>query len=60
MGKKILKSLIKIVLPFVGITVIFCAIWQGLRFLIVDDTESYTRVMMHELYQQENIDILFA
>lgn len=30
------------------------------RFLLIDDRASYTRVMMHELYsQEENIDVLF-
>lgn len=28
--------------------------------MIVDDTQSYTRVMMHEYYNQGNIDILFS
>ena len=30
------------------------------RYLLVDDTDSYTRLMMHEFYGQKNIDILFV
>lgn len=32
---------------------------EGIRFLVTDDVDSYTRVAMHEMYEQENIDILF-
>lgn len=32
---------------------------EGLRFLLADDAESYTRIAMHEMYEQENIDVLF-
>lgn len=35
-------------------------IWRGLRYVLVDDTASYTRVMMHEFYNQDNIDVLFS
>jgi hypothetical protein len=31
------------------------------RYLLIDDTASYTRIMMHELYHMEsNIDVLFV
>ena len=30
-----------------------------LRFLLTDDSNSYTRTMLHEMYEQENIDVLF-
>lgn len=41
--------------------VLFIACGKFLRFILVDDTESYTRIMMHELYNpEENIDILFV
>lgn len=32
---------------------------QGFRYLLIDDTNSYTRIALHEMYEQENIDILF-
>ena len=32
----------------------------GLRYFLIDDTASYTRLMLHELYtQNQNIDVLF-
>lgn len=40
--------------------IVFCIINQLLRFVVIDDTNSYTRVMLHELYSQDtNIDVLF-
>lgn len=32
---------------------------EGFRFLLIDDTESYTRITLHEMYEQDNIDVLF-
>ena len=32
---------------------------EVLRYLLIDDVKSYTRITMHELYEQENIDALF-
>lgn len=41
--------------------VLFAACGKLFRFLLVDDTASFTRIMMHEFYHQdENIDILFV
>lgn len=41
---------------------LLCALCnQGLTYLLVDDTNSHTRLMMHDFYgQKENIDILFV
>ncbi len=39
---------------------LFLELWNVLHYMIVDDTHSYTRVMMHEYYNQENINILFS
>ena len=40
---------------------LFVACGSFLRYILVDDSSSYTRVMMHEMYEQEeNIDILFV
>lgn len=33
---------------------------QGLRYILIDDTSSYTRLTMHEFYNQDNIDVLFV
>ncbi len=51
------KNLFSVILFFT----IFVCLGRFLHYILVDDTESYTRVMMHELYhQEENIDILFV
>jgi len=42
-----------------GFLLIFLLCGMGFRYLLVDDTESYTRLMMHEFYRQDNIDVLF-
>lgn len=38
----------------------FAIIWKTLHYMIIDDRSSFTRIMMHEYYNQNNIDILFA
>lgn len=30
-----------------------------LRYMLTDDTASYTRLTFHEMYEQDNIDVLF-
>ena len=39
---------------------LFLLCGAGFRYLLVDDSQSYTRLMMHEFYHQDNIDVLFA
>ena len=38
----------------------FVIIWKTLHYMIIDDRSSFTRIMMHEYYNQNNIDILFC
>lgn len=38
----------------------FAIIWKTLHYMIIDDRSSFTRIMMHEYYNQNNIDILFC
>lgn len=38
---------------------LFFLINEIFKFIIIDDKESYTRIMLHEMYEQENIDVLF-
>lgn len=44
-------------------TLIFFSLFVGegklLRYMLTDDTTSYTRLTFHEMYEQENIDVLF-
>ena len=51
---------IKKILQVIGFAAAFVLCGIGLHWLLVDDTQSYTRLMMHEFYDQENIDILFV
>ncbi len=40
---------------------LFIGIAEGLRYLLTDDTKSYTRITFHQLHDpQENADILFV
>lgn len=45
-------------------TLLFCALFIGIgklfRYILIDDTSSYTRVAFHEMYEQDNIDVLFV
>ena len=54
--KKMIKRMIKTVLALLLCT----GIAEGLRYILIDDSSSYTRIMMHQMYTGENIDILFA
>ena len=50
-----------VALKIVIFAILFIAVGKLFRFILVDDTASYTRVMMHELYNtEENIDVLFV
>lgn len=40
-------------------TTLFIEVGNFLRFILVDDTNSYTRITYHEMYEQDNIDVLF-
>lgn len=43
---------------------LFCVMFTGcgefFRYILIDDTDSYTRIQFHEMYEQENIDVLFV
>ena len=44
----------------IGFILAFAVCGLVFHYLLVDDTRSYTRLMMHEFYGQDNIDILFS
>lgn len=55
-----IKKLTKIFLVFIFIGV-FLLTNNFIEYILIDNTESFTRLMMHELYHpNENIDILFV
>lgn len=51
-------------LKYILTSIIFCilivAFGKFFRYILVDDTTSYTRITFHEMYEQDNIDILFV
>lgn len=55
-----MKANIKRIICFL----LFCSLLVGIgklfRYLLVDDTASYTRITFHEMYEQDNIDVLFV
>lgn len=54
-------SKLKTIMNIICFCVICMACGKLFRYLLIDDTISYTRVMMHEFYNQDvNIDILFV
>ena len=61
MRVEIVKILFKQALVIVIFIIFFLSIGEFLRYILVDDTESFTRVMFHELYtSKKNIDIAFV
>ena len=53
-------SILRKVLSSAVFLILFVLCGWGFRYLLTDDTQSYTRLMMHEFYRQKNIDILFV
>lgn len=56
-------SLRNSLLRSIGIGLVFIVMMfltnRILTYLTIDDSQSYTRIMMKEMYEQQNIDILF-
>lgn len=54
--KKVIKRIIA--------SLTFCLLLVGcgkfFRYILIDDTASYTRIALHEMYEQDNIDTLFV
>jgi len=53
------KAIMSWVLALVFMVIFFMVSWEFLRYISVDDSGSYTRIAMHEFYEQDNIDVLF-
>ena len=51
-----IKTIIKVPL----FIIVFFMLSNCVAFILKDDSESYARILMHELYEQENIDILYC
>jgi len=56
-----MKRFLTILISFITVFLLIGFGLKGFRYLVTDDTKSYTRLMMHDLYnQEENIDYLFV
>ena len=51
---------LKRILAFFAVLSLFVCGLLFFDYILVDDADSYTRLMEHELYNQDDIDILFA
>lgn len=55
-----MKNYVKKGISIILFLAAFVACGEFWRYLLIDDTESYTRVMMRQMYQEESIDVLFV
>jgi len=56
-----MKRIIKEIVAFICVVAIFVGGAKIWNYILIDDSKSYTRLMMHELYNSNhNIDILFV
>ncbi|MCC8107171.1 MAG: hypothetical protein LIO99_14420 [Clostridiales bacterium] len=56
-----MRKIIARIASLLIISVLFMGGLRLFRYLVTDDSSSYTRIMMHQLYESEsNIDILFV
>ena len=50
----------KSVCMIIGVILLVCILIEGCNYLVVDDTNSYTRLTLHELYENDgNVETLF-
>lgn len=55
-----MKKKIKYIAACFLFGVMFIVCGEFFRYVLIDDTASFTRITFHEMYEQENIDILFV
>ena len=55
-----MKKIIKLMVSCLVFCILCIGIGKFFRYLLSDDASSYTRVTFHEMYEQDNIDILFV
>lgn len=55
-----MKLYLKRFTSIICVSALMIGLMQGFRYILVDDTNSYTRIMMNQMYSSdENIDVLF-
>lgn len=55
-----IKTTCKLLISLAAVCASLVGIWTGLRYILADEASSYTRVMMHELNAQKEIDTLLC
>lgn len=55
-----IKRRIKIFISIIVFFALLICTGKWLRYIVTDDTDSYTRITYHEMYEQDNIDVLFV
>lgn len=55
-----MKNKIKVIASVLVFCILFVGCGKLLRYILTDDVGAYTRVTFHEMYEQDNIDILFV
>ena len=55
-----MKKMLRYVAAVIAFCFLFLLCGKFFRYILVDDTSSYTRITFHEMYEQDNIDILFV
>ena len=53
-----MKKMLRYVAAVIAFCFLFLLCGKFFRYILVDDTSSYTRITFHEMYEQDNIDIL--
>lgn len=57
----IIKLYLKRIVAILCVSILTIYILQGFRYILVDDTSSYTRITINEMYNsEENIDVIFV
>ena len=55
-----IKEAIKILCMAAAVAGLLCLLIKGCNYLVVDDTNSYTRLTLHEFYEsEEEIETIF-
>ena len=55
-----MKKKVKCIVACLLFLIMFIGCGEFFRYILIDDTGSYTRITFHEMYEQENIDTLFV
>lgn len=55
-----MKKIARATITVVAFLALFVAVGKLFKYILYDDTSSYTRITFHEMYEQDNIDILFV